>query len=534
MPTYTEQDEMTVLQAYASQGDPRAFEALVLRYQAMVYATCRRQLGNTTDAEDATQETFLKLARKAGAIRTSLAAWLHACAVGTSKDLIRRHATRRKHEQAAGQAPVEQAGDSWETLGPLVDEAMQALPKDQRDLLVERFLMGVAQTEIAEREGVSPSAIHQRVNRAVETLRKKLARKGIPVAAVALGTAMAQATHAAVPQTVTASAMKIGLAGVTPEPAGSIFQTLIEQFMEASLMTKLTATAAALTLIAGSTVTVNQLRSASPPASPATPPTAPAVTPMATDPAKMLEGTWVNRAWKMDNQPATSADIEGRHFRLRVPSPIPGGDPLQMTLEISETDPDASPPMMVYTVTQANSPMIPVTGDPVVASYEVKDDHMKFAIDYTGGPRPENFDQAPGRWVMAFYKEPGQTDPAIDEGLDPDLAGSWTGFLPLTLEIKDGVSYIKGENGVTLSESEIVHFDPKARPMRLEVVATMSVELPELVGQRVKYLVKLDGDRVTYANYEIRSPKQGQWPRDFKGRKGDQLSTTVWQKVDEE
>lgn len=531
MPTYTEQDEWTALRAYAQDGDPQAFEVLVHRYQAMVYATCRRQLGNTTDAEDATQETFLKLARKAGAIRSSLSAWLHASAVGTCKDLIRRHATRRKHEHEAGKLVTQDDANTWDQLGPIVDDAMQSLPKSQRDLLVERFLVGVPQNQIAEREGVSPSAIHQRVNRAVEALRRKLGKKGVPVAAAALSMAMTQASQAAVPQTVTASAMKIGLAGVAPEKSGSILNTLITSFMEASIMTKLATTAAALALVAGTTVSVNQLRSASPPPTPAS---TPAPTVMADNTAEMLEGTWINRSWKMDNQPATAANIKGRHIRLRAPSPVPGGDPMQMTLEISETDPDANPPMLVYTLIQANTPIIPVTGDPVVASYLVEGDHLKIAINHTGGPRPESFDAAPGRWVMAFYKEDGNGNPAMDDEFDPALAGAWSGYLPIILTVKDGVCKMKSATGQTLTESEVISFDPSTKPMRLEVVATMSTELPALVGTQVKYLVELKGDRVRYANYEIRSPKHGQWPRNFTGQKGDQLSTTIWERVNEE
>jgi len=206
---------------------------------------------------------------------------------------------------------------------------------------------------------------------------------------------------------------------------------------------------------------------------------------------------------------------------------------MQMTLEINETDPDASPPRLVYTLIHANTPIIPVTGDPVVASYQVEDDQLKIAINHTGGPRPENFGATPGRWVMAFYKEEGNADPAMDQGFDPALAGAWSGYLPITLTIKDGVCQTKSTTGQTLSESEVISFDPSAKPMRMEVVVTMSTELPALIGTQIKYLVELKGDRVRYANYEIRSPRQGQWPRNFTGQKGDQLSTTLWERVDE-
>ena len=83
-------DDRSVLRLYTKTRDPDAFAVLASRYQAMVLATCRRALGNEADAQDATQETFLKLAREAGRIRTNAAAWLHTCAVRTSVDLVRR------------------------------------------------------------------------------------------------------------------------------------------------------------------------------------------------------------------------------------------------------------------------------------------------------------------------------------------------------------------------------------------------------------------------------------------------------------
>ena len=83
-------DDILFLRRYASEGDARAFEAVAMRYAGMVMATCRRVLASEADAEEAAQETFLKLARHAGRIRSNAAAWLHACAMRTSVDLVRR------------------------------------------------------------------------------------------------------------------------------------------------------------------------------------------------------------------------------------------------------------------------------------------------------------------------------------------------------------------------------------------------------------------------------------------------------------
>ncbi|MEO1535727.1 MAG: sigma factor [Planctomycetota bacterium] len=63
--------DLEAVRAFAASRDPRAFEVLLERYQRMVLATCLRVLGDRGHAEDATQETFLKLARHAGEITSN-------------------------------------------------------------------------------------------------------------------------------------------------------------------------------------------------------------------------------------------------------------------------------------------------------------------------------------------------------------------------------------------------------------------------------------------------------------------------------
>src|SRR5215210_7269748 len=58
-----------LLEAYITAGDPTAFEQLVRRHGPMVLGVCRRILGHAQDAEDASQATFLVLARKGASVR---------------------------------------------------------------------------------------------------------------------------------------------------------------------------------------------------------------------------------------------------------------------------------------------------------------------------------------------------------------------------------------------------------------------------------------------------------------------------------
>jgi DNA-directed RNA polymerase specialized sigma24 family protein len=65
------------LQLYATTDDAHAFRELVQARGAMVHATALRVTCDAASAQDVAQETFLELARKAGGITQSVAAWLH-------------------------------------------------------------------------------------------------------------------------------------------------------------------------------------------------------------------------------------------------------------------------------------------------------------------------------------------------------------------------------------------------------------------------------------------------------------------------
>ena len=93
--------EVNLLSDYATRKDPEAFARIIERYQRLILATCRRVVHQPQDVDDAVQETFLRLAQKAGELHSNLGAWLHRCAVNVSTDLNRRRSTRAKYESAA-------------------------------------------------------------------------------------------------------------------------------------------------------------------------------------------------------------------------------------------------------------------------------------------------------------------------------------------------------------------------------------------------------------------------------------------------
>ena len=70
--------DFALLNKYARAHDAEAYSQLVQRYAGLVHGTCMRVTRNTHDGEDLAQICFMELARRAGAISSSLPGWLHA------------------------------------------------------------------------------------------------------------------------------------------------------------------------------------------------------------------------------------------------------------------------------------------------------------------------------------------------------------------------------------------------------------------------------------------------------------------------
>lgn len=175
-----------MIETLARQQGTDPVVAAIHRHADLVYATCRRILGDEADAADAAQETFFQFVQQAGRVRGSVAGWLHRVATRRCIDRIRQNVSRRRREEAYA-SEDRSTPDAWHEIEPLVDEALDALDPDARDLLVSHFLEGRSMAEIGAVRKLSQPTVSRRVAGALDALRAILREKGVMAATGSLG-----------------------------------------------------------------------------------------------------------------------------------------------------------------------------------------------------------------------------------------------------------------------------------------------------------------------------------------------------------
>jgi len=209
-----EETDLVLLQRFTQSGDGDAFSQIVGRYQNLVYSTCTRILADPTGAEDAAQECFLRLLRKADTVHASLAGWLHRCATDISIDEVRRRALRKNKEEVRSRMNASSNNEStWNDLAPHLDNALEELPDDLRVVVVEHFLQRRTQAEVARELGVSAMTVSRRIDSGVSELRKKLKKAGVVVSSALLASLVAENAVCAAPAALGAALGKVALAG---------------------------------------------------------------------------------------------------------------------------------------------------------------------------------------------------------------------------------------------------------------------------------------------------------------------------------
>lgn len=161
-------------------AEDEEFETFIRNYQNMVFSVSARILGNLTDAEDITQEVFIKAYERFRHLRNSRAigGWLKTVATNLSINHLNRYRARWRFfsEEAA---PVEIAAPEVERENDrqeMLERAIRKLPDAQRVSLVLFHFQDMSYEEIAAKLGVSLAKVKTDIHRGRETLKQLITR----------------------------------------------------------------------------------------------------------------------------------------------------------------------------------------------------------------------------------------------------------------------------------------------------------------------------------------------------------------------
>ncbi len=171
------------------RGDSEALGALVGRYRRMLYGFIFRMAGNAHDADEAFQEVWLKVIRKAQDYRRgSFRGWIFRIARNVVIDRLRSAKGTISLEQEVGGgeglALADCMADSGASPGTLagrkdvaaaIGKAVEALAAEQREVFLMRVQADLPFKEIARIQKVSVNTALARMHYAVGNLRKRLA-----------------------------------------------------------------------------------------------------------------------------------------------------------------------------------------------------------------------------------------------------------------------------------------------------------------------------------------------------------------------
>jgi len=173
-----------------AQGDEAAFRRVVEQYHKMIYDLCYRYLGQQQDAEEVSQDVFIRLFKMASKWepRAKLSTFLYRIAVNLSLNRLRDNKRRRwlsldvltpsRAQQSAFVAPGEGRPDRQleaKERAAVVYAAIQRLPEKQRTAVILRRYHEKSYLEIAEIMSCSVSSVESRLFRARQQLKRLLA-----------------------------------------------------------------------------------------------------------------------------------------------------------------------------------------------------------------------------------------------------------------------------------------------------------------------------------------------------------------------
>jgi RNA polymerase sigma-70 factor (ECF subfamily) len=176
-------EDARLLSAIAG-GDQQALAILYRRRSDLVYSVLLRMLGNSVEAQEVLQDTFVRLWRRAkefDADRSSATAWLLMFARGLALDKLRARSRRAAaYDAYEREVSLEKNASSAahqleaDELSGICRDALDRLPAPQSQALQLAFFRGWTHEEIARAQGEALGTVKARIRRGLLSLRKTI------------------------------------------------------------------------------------------------------------------------------------------------------------------------------------------------------------------------------------------------------------------------------------------------------------------------------------------------------------------------
>ena len=170
-------------------GEESAFDVLLGRWEKRIRGAIYRLVGSDEEARDLCQEAFLKAYKSLRSFKQEarFSSWLYQIALNLCRDRMRR----RRGKTMVSLDELEEGGAAMTVAGPtaldllqerdtrrLVVQAIEALPDEQREVIILKEYQGLTFLEIAQVLDVPISTVKTRLYRGLDQLRARLEREG--------------------------------------------------------------------------------------------------------------------------------------------------------------------------------------------------------------------------------------------------------------------------------------------------------------------------------------------------------------------
>ena len=230
-------EDRELLNRFANEHSEEAFAELVRRHMGRVHSAALRQVADdTASAADITQSVFMELARQARKLtrHPALVGWLYTTTHRVASHHVRGEFRRRRreHELVVLQAPRQDTEfvPDEPRLKSLLDDVLHELGEMDRTAVLLRHAEQLPFADIGARLGMSENAARMRVDRALEKLRTRLARRGVTSTSSILVSTLAGAATTVVPPGLTTTVTSTVLASGFTTPFNITLLTVMASY----------------------------------------------------------------------------------------------------------------------------------------------------------------------------------------------------------------------------------------------------------------------------------------------------------------